>query len=126
MIKVLTSISLLLGAANFAIAQKQVEVRDQTWFGYFNQARFTNKSGLWVDLHWRLTGNFTEETSINMGRVGYIYYLSDQTRIAIGYAYANHHSHGGSSPNTPEHRPWQQIQWLEKKNGFNLTQALRM
>jgi long-subunit fatty acid transport protein len=116
----------MLCAAPVAWAQKETEIREQTWLGYFNQTRFTNKSGLWVDLHYRLTGDFFDERSVNIARVGYIYYLSDQVRLTAGYAYARHFSHDANTPSYSEHRPWQQIQWLDKKNGFNLMQWLRI
>lgn len=106
--------------------EKNIEEREQTWLGYFNQTRFTKKSGAWVDLHYRLTGDFTHERSVNIARVGYIYYLSDQVRLMAGYAYAKHFSHAANTPDIPEHRPWQQIQWFDKKNGFNLMQWFRI
>src|SRR5688572_14558928 len=124
--KHLPLVLVMLCAASMAWAQKETEIREQTWLGYFNQTRFTNKSGLWVDLHCRLTGDFFDERSVNIARVGYIYYLSDQVRLTAGYAYARHFSHDANTPTYGEHRPWQQIQWLDKKNGFNLMQWLRI
>lgn len=103
---------------------KLAEDRDQTWLGYFNQTRFTKRSGLWLDLHYRMTGDFVDERSVNIARIGYIYYLADQVRLSAGYAYVKHFAHGGGV-DYPEHRPWQQIQWFEKKNGFNMMQWFR-
>lgn len=118
----LSVIVLLMACEKLAIAQKQIEVRDQTWLGYFNQTRLTNKSGLWADLHYRLTNDFINERSVSIARIAYIYYLSDQVRLMAGYAYANQNS----TPDIPEHRPWQQIQWFDKKNGFNIMQWFRI
>jgi hypothetical protein len=117
----------LLCASQLTSAQttKQSETRQQLWLGYFNQTRLTNKSGIWVDLHARFNEDFIKETFQNIARVGYIYYLSDQTRLTAGYAYVTNYPHNGG-PNVPEHRPWQQIQWFDKKNGFNLMQWLRI
>lgn len=117
---------LLLSSAAQAFAQKQIEVRNQTWLGYFNQTRFTQRSGVWVDLHYRLTGDFTQTRSINIARVAYIYYLSDQVLLMAGYAYAKQFSSVENIPAAPEHRPWQQIQWVVKKHGFSLRQSLRV
>jgi hypothetical protein len=108
-----------------SFGQKETENREQTWLGYFNQTRLTNRSGIWLDLHYRLTGNFYEERSVNIARVGYIYYIADQVKLTAGYAYAKHFAHG-ASPDYSEHRPWQQIQWIEKKNGFNMMQWFRV
>src|SRR5688572_7658013 len=112
---------MLVVLAQQVFSQKQIETREQTWLGYFNQTRLTDKSGIWLDLHARLNDNFINEKALAMGRVGYIYYLSDQVRLATGYAFVMHYAHGGG-PNVPEHRPWQQIQWFDKKKGFNLMQ----
>ncbi len=107
-------------------AQKETEFREQTWLGYFNQTRLTNKSGIWFDVHYRLTGNFVDETAINIVRIGYTYFVSDHVRVTAGYGYIKAFSHNGVTPNQPEHRPWQQVQWLEKKKGFNLAQYFRI
>ncbi|MEY4930526.1 MAG: hypothetical protein RI909_1250 [Bacteroidota bacterium] len=105
--------------------EKETEYREQTWLGYFNQSRFTNKSGLWIDVHARLTDQFINRTGLSIVRAGYTYYVSDQVRLTSGYAYITQYG-VGSSPNVPEHRPWQQVQWFEKKNKFTMMQWFRV
>lgn len=105
--------------------EKEIEYREQTWLGYFNQTRFTNKSGVWVDLHWRLTDQFVGRTGVTIARVAYIYYLSDMVGLIAGYAHATQYG-AGSNPNVPENRLWQQIQWYERKSGFNMMQWFRV
>jgi long-subunit fatty acid transport protein len=120
-------IILLVILGDVVIAQtKKSETREQTWFGYFNQTRFTKRSGIWVDLHLRLTSNFVEQANLNILRFGYVYYLSDQVRVTAGYAYVTQYGLADGEPDVPEHRPWQQIQWMEKKNGFNMMQWFRI
>lgn len=114
----------LLLHAIISVGQKQIEHRQQAWFGYINQTRFTKKSGIWVDLHLRLTDQFVNQKSITIARAAYVYYLTDQTRLAAGYAYVSQYNASGLT--VPEHRPWQQIQWFDRKNGFNLMQWLRV
>src|SRR5690349_15221010 len=123
--KLLAVSVVLLVFVQLAEAQKNIEVRDQTWFGYFNQTRFTNRSGVWVDLHQRFTGDFYHEPSVTIGRIGYIHYFSDHLRLVVGDAFVKHYAHG-SGPDIPEHRPWQQLQWIEKKKGINIVQWLRV
>jgi hypothetical protein len=121
-----TCLCVLLLTLTSAYAQeKDVEHLEQTWFAYFNQTRLTDKSGIWLDVHVRLTGNFIDDVGVSIGRIGYTYYLTDQTRITIGYAHATQYGHEGA-PNIPEHRPWQQIQWFEKKNWFSMMQYIRL
>jgi long-subunit fatty acid transport protein len=106
-------------------AQKQIETREQTWFAYFNQTRITNRSGIWTDLHLRLTDDFVNEKSVSIARLGYTYFVSDNFRLTAGYAYATQYTPEGV-PDLPEHRPWQQVMWLEKKNGFSILQYFRV
>ena len=81
-------IALWLASVSVAIAQpeKNIETREMGWIGYFNQSRFTNRSGLWADVHLRLNDNFVSETHAILARVAYIYYVTDRTRISAGYA----------------------------------------
>jgi hypothetical protein len=118
-------IGLLFMSLSSKAQDKEIEQREQTWLGYFNQTRFTNRSGVWFDAHLRHTDKYVKRTSLVIGRIGYVYFVTDQTRITFGYSFANHYGYGGS-PDYPEHRPWQQIQWFEKKKGFNLMQWLRV
>lgn len=114
-------------SAQLTCAQtKEFESREQTWSGYFNQTRFTKRSGIWVDLHLRLTNNFVEQTNLSILRAGYTYYVSDQVRLTAGYAYVTQYGLTEGEPDVPEHRPWQQIQWIEKKKGFNMMQWFRI
>lgn len=105
---------------------KEFETREQTWLAYLNQARFTTKSGLWADLHYRLNDKFLKEAALAIGRFGYTYYLSDQTRLTAGYAYVTNFSLVPGIADVPEHRPWQQIQWFEKKSWYALMQYIRL
>lgn len=118
---------LLMLAGHTVFAQtKEFETREQTWLGYFNQTRFTKRSGVWLDLHLRLTTNFVEQKNLSIIRAGYTYYVSDQVRLTAGYAYVTQYGLSEGEPDVPEHRPWQQIQWFEKKKGFNMMQWFRV
>lgn len=108
---------------NALCQEKQIEYREQTWFGYFNQTRFTKHSGLWLDLHLRFTEDFIKEKSVGLSRIGYTYYAGD-AKLTAGYAYAMHYAHGTNK--LPEHRLWQQVQWTEKKKHFLLMQWIRL
>lgn len=105
--------------------EKETEYREQTWIGYFNQTRFTQRSGLWIDLHARLTDQFIKRMGLSIARLGYTYHLSDQVRLTSGYAYVTQYG-VADNPNVPEHRTWQQVQWFEKKNKFTMMQWFRV
>lgn len=78
-----------------------------------------------MDIHYRLTDDFIREKTIGIARFAYIYYLSDGVRAMAGYAFAPRFSNTGVSQ-IPEHRPWQQLLWIGKKQGFTLTQSFRI
>ncbi len=117
---------LLLLTPVLSLAQKQTEYTEQAWFGYLNQTRLTNRSGIWLDLHFRLNDHFVKEPAIAMARLGYIFYVNDQNRLAAGYAYITQYSNSNGLPNVPEHRLWQQFQWFEKKKWLSIMQYVRL
>jgi len=107
------------------LAQKEAEVREQVWMAYFNQTRFTDKSGLWADFQLRLN-DFVNEKSVSIARLGYTYFLSNQLRLTAGYGYITHYSLVDQIPDVPENRGWQQIQWFDKKGSLSLAQYFRI
>lgn len=116
---------LLCSVAHHIKVQKDVEVREQVWFAYFNQTRFTDRSGIWVDLQLRLN-DFVDEKSVSISRLGYTYYVSDQFRLTAGYGHIIHYSPSNQQPDIPEMRPWQQVQWFDKKESVSLAQYFRV
>jgi hypothetical protein len=111
----------------FAFSQAEhTEYSNQLWLAYCNQTRLTNRSGIWVDLHLRLNNNVSEP-AVSIFRGAYLFYLSDQIRLAAGYAYVTQYApDDSSSPDVPEHRLWQQVQWFEKKKWFSAMQWVRL
>ena len=100
---------------------------NQVWVGYFNQTRFSDKWGLWADFQLRTKENFVDNLSQSLNRVGLTYYLTDNTKLTLGYAYINHFpgdNHANISQ--PEHRIWQQVQWHNKYPRLRLMQWLRL
>lgn len=106
--------------------EKEIEYTEQAWFAYNNQTRFTNRSGLWLDLHLRLNDKFIKEPAVSILRGAYLFYLNDNNRLAAGYAYVTQYASVEDAPHVPEHRLWQQIQWFEKKNWLSLMQWVRL
>ena len=90
--------------------QKVQKIYKQIWLGYFNQTRFTDKWGMWTDLHLRTKEDFTNRFSQVIVRVGLTYYLNDVTKFTLGYAWVNlYPGDNHKKISQPEHRPWQQI-----------------
>jgi hypothetical protein len=105
---------------------KQTENLNRLWFGAFSQTRLSNKFGLWTDLHLRTKEDFVNNLSQSIIRVGLTYYVSDATKLTLGYAFVNDFP-GDNHKNisAPEHRPWQQIQWHTSYGKKRMMQWLR-
>jgi hypothetical protein len=108
-------------------AQKQTQSIQQVWLAYNNQTRFSEKWGLWFDGHLRTKEDFVTGLSTAIARVGLTYYLNDNTKLTLGYAYVNAFpSDNHKEVSQPEHRPWQQIQWHTKYSKIRMMQWLRL
>lgn len=108
------------------LAQKQYVQEQQTWLGVFNQTRFSQRWGTWIDLHLRLHDYFVQEKFQALARVGLTYYLTDDVRLTGGYAYVHHYPDGARRLSRAEHRPWQQVQWFTKFPQARLMQWVRL
>src|SRR5688500_20145925 len=62
-----------------ATSQKNVDESEETWFGYFNQMRFTHRSGLWLDGHLRLTDHYIRRKALGIIRGAYV--RSEERRV---------------------------------------------
>ncbi len=114
-VSMLVCLFMLLVSILHAQQTKTTEHTNRFWFAYFNQTRLSNKWGLWTDIHLRTKENFTNNLSQSIIRLGLTYYITDATKLTLGYAYVNDFP-GDNHKNisAPEHWPWQQIQWNTK------------
>jgi hypothetical protein len=106
---------------------KQTASVQQVWLGYFNQTRFSNKWGAWVDVHLRTKEEFFTNFSQSILRVGLTYYVTDDAKLTAGYAYVSHFpAENHSNITQPEHRPWQQLQWHTRFPKLRIMQWFRL
>ena len=119
---------ILITFCNSSIAQtKQTEKLSQVWLAYFNQTRFTNKLGMWTDLHLRTKEDLVDNFSQSILRFGLTYYINDVTKFTLGYAYVtNYPGDNHKQIAQAEHRPWQQLQWHTKYGKKRMMQWLRL
>ncbi|MEO6498978.1 MAG: DUF2490 domain-containing protein [Mucilaginibacter sp.] len=120
---------MMTGNVLFAYAQavKSKENLQQLWFGYSTQTRFSDKWGLWIDLHLRTKDDFVNNLSQSIVRTGLTYYVNDATKLTAGYAWVNlfpgdNHKYISQ----PEHRLWQQIQWHTNYRNKKMMQWIRL
>jgi len=112
---------------SFSQAVKQTSYYNQTWMGYINQTRLSNRWGIWFDAQLYTKDDMVKGLFQSEIRPGVIYYLNNDTKLAAGYTYLNNfpgdnHKHISQ----PEHRAWQQIQWNTKYSRLNTMQWLRL
>jgi len=111
----------------YAQTTKNTEHAEQIWLGYLNQTRFSKNWGMWADFHLRTKDDFANNFSQAIIRLGLTYYLSDNTKLTLGYGNIfifpgdNH-----SGVTRHEHRPWQQIQWHTKYGKTRMMQWIRL
>lgn len=129
MIKQILTIVFFMLSTILVFAQPTKSTTDvrQLWLAYLNQTRLTNKVGLWADIHLRTKENFTDNFSQSITRLGLTYYLTDNTKLTVGYAYvANYAAEGHTNITQPEHRIWQQVQWHTKYGKASMMQYIRL
>jgi hypothetical protein len=116
----------LLPAALHAQTKSTATVQ-QVWTGYFNQSRFSQKWGAWLDVQLRTKEDFFTEFSQLLIRPGITYYVNDATKLTAGYAYIRHFpADNHSRVAQPEHRPWQQLQWHTRYGKNRTMQWVRL
>src|SRR5215212_10269308 len=110
-----------------AFTQKTSTSVQQTWVGYFNQTRFSEKWGMWAEGQIRTKEKFVTDLSQAVLRVGATYYIKDRTKLTAGYAFFNFFpQEGHTNVSQPEHRPWQQIQWHTNYPKLRIMQWVRL
>ncbi|GAB4094036.1 DUF2490 domain-containing protein [Flaviaesturariibacter terrae] len=111
-------------------AGAQTKVRTQavqSWVGYFNQTRLSNRWGLWLEGQLRTEDGLVDELSQSILRGGITYYLADVTKLTAGYAFVNHFpADNHPDVSQPEHRAWQQLQWHTKYRRLRTMQWIRL
>jgi hypothetical protein len=127
MIRISGLLVIMMMACPYLFGQKQTQHINQVWFGYFNQARFSDKWGTWVDLHLRTKEDYFTNFSSSIVRLGVTYYANDQLKFTAGYAYVNFFpADNHSKISQPEHRPWQQVQWHTNSKRLRMMQWVRL
>ena len=120
------AITLISFSGHSQAPEKHIYDREQLWLGYFNQTRFSDKWGLWVDVHYRMTNNFAERPFQFLFRPAATYFIRDNLRLNFGYTLITHFPPEGMETTRLEHRAWQQIWWNQKHPGLTTLQWLRL
>lgn len=107
--------------------EKNISSDGQLWTAYFNQARFSDKWGMWTDVQLRTRESLVKNLSVSILRTGLTYYVNDNVKLTNGIAYINHFpSPPGQEISLPEFRLWQQVQWHHNFPKVKLMHYLRL
>lgn len=104
-------------------SQKHVDNSGEVWAAYFNQGRIKEKWGTWLDVQARSIDHVSDFWQV-IFRPGVVFYASEDLRFTAGYAFV-YVNPSESRNKVIEHRPWQQVMWVAKRNRVKITQALR-
>ena len=97
----------------------------QVWLGYANQTWITPRLGTWLDVGLRWTG-LMGEWNTYLVRPGISYRLSKEVTATGGYAlFGQRVPNPDRVPVRLEHRPWQQITWVQNAGPVQVTQRYR-
>ena len=111
--------------ANAQVRKVKTHV-EQIWVAYFNQSRFSDRWGMWIDIHLRTKEDFVDNLSQSLNRFGLTYYINDNVKLTAGYAYVVAYPEDNRKVAIPEHRPWQQVQWHTRYGKKRMMQWIRL
>ncbi|HEX2533870.1 MAG TPA: DUF2490 domain-containing protein [Chitinophagaceae bacterium] len=93
-------------------AQKRTYTVQQTWAGYVQVLRVSERWMVLTDVHFRTGQDFVQGRFQAAARTGLGYRLSEKAQAGAGYAYFHHYpGEGHQKAARPEHRGWQQVIW---------------
>lgn len=132
MIRIIKKVSplvalLLIQNISFGQTSTTTAHAQQLWTAYANQTRISDRWGLWLEAQLRTQDEYTKNFSQSIIRPGVTYYLNNNSKFTLGYAFVNHFpADGHSDISRPEHRIWQQFQWHTPYKTVRTMQWLRL
>jgi hypothetical protein len=122
---------LFFGFLSFSL-QAQESTRKKTsntnaWLMYFGNHKFSSRWGLHAEVQWRRHEGFSEDQQLLL-RTGLDYYLKDNSRVTVGYAFVETYPYGDFAVANafPEHRTWQQFLTTQTLGKFKLSHRYRL
>lgn len=119
----------LLTASTISFAQdtRLHSRNDNAWLMYFGNHKFSNRFGLHAEVQWRRTNFFSDNQQLLL-RTGLDYYLKDNSRITVGYAFVESYPYGEFpvAKAYPEHRIWEQYTTSQTLGKVKLAHRYRL
>jgi len=97
----------------------------QTWLMYQLQARFSERWGAWLEIHYRRNGYAMENEGTQLNRLALTYFPTGTLRLSANYAYITLRNAFNTGPDRPEHRTWAEVSWIQPYPHLLLTQRFR-
>lgn len=105
---------LLICIASFLNLQaqnaKQTSYWQQTWLGYFNQSRISDRWSLLASVIIKSREKYVKGFTQSIVEGGLNYHLSEVAKLSLAYAYVTNYPDNPDNVSIPERRPWQQFQ----------------
>lgn len=97
------------------------------WLMYFGNHKFASQWGLHAEVQWRRHDVFAEDQQLLL-RTGVDYYLKDNSRVTVGYAFVKTYPYGDFPVANafPEHRTWQQFLTTQTFSKVKLSHRYRL
>jgi Protein of unknown function (DUF2490) len=129
MLKLILSLSLLVvGSGSLHGQQARTHaVNNNAWLMYFGNHRLSERFGVHAEAQWRRNDFFANNQQLLL-RTGVDYYLKDNSRITVGYAYIKTYPYGDFAVANafPEHRLWQQFTTAQQLGKVKLAHRYRL
>jgi hypothetical protein len=122
-----TLILQLIAAESFGQTTRSNTANTNGWFMYFGNHKFSNRLGLHAEAQWRRNEIITQNQQLLL-RTGIDYYLKDNSRLTLGYAFVETYPYGEFAVANafPEHRVWQQFFTAQTIGKTRLTHRYRL
>ena len=100
---------------------------NNAWLMYFGNHKFSDRFSIHAEAQWR-RHNFLADDQQLLLRTGLDYYLKDNSRFTIGYAFIETYPYGdfAVAQAFPEHRIWQQFTTTQQLGKVKLAHRYRM
>lgn len=113
--------------ANLGFGQRLHTSNNNAWLMYFGNHKLSTRIGLHAEVQWRRHDVVSDDQQLLL-RTGLDYYLKDNSRFTLGYAFIKTYPYGAFAvPHAfPEHRIWQQFFTVQTLGKTRLAHRYRL
>jgi Protein of unknown function (DUF2490) len=127
MLRLLVILSLSIATIAKGQQARTHTTNHNAWIMYFGNHKFTSRIGIHVEAQVRRSEFVTDDQQLLL-RTGLDYYLKDNSRLTIGYAFVETYPYGDFAVANafPEHRIWEQYATTQTLGKLKLAHRYRL